>query len=1239
MSVVGSQCLQCGDALGAGAIEGFCQRCLAAIAFDTTSDTCAAAVETGTASKRRLGGYELIEEIGRGGMGVVYRARQIGLDREVAVKALRQGPFADAGEVTRFRREAAAAASLRHPNIVAVHEVGEADGHTYFSMDLVRGPTLAELVRDGAMEPGRAARCVHAIAEAVAAAHAQGILHRDLKPSNVIIDSDGEPRVTDFGLAKRLESAEATVTEQIAGSPAYMPPEQADPRQGGATVATDVYSLGALLYHLLTGRPPFQGETVSAILLQVQNAEPLAPRLLNPGLPRDLETISLKCLEKESSRRYASAQDLADELGRFLRNEAIVARPVSSAERLVRWCRRKPAVASLAASVFLLLVALSVGASIAAWRIEHARRGEHEERAKAIQANLKLAESVSFLELQRAEAFFRSGDASLGLAHLAAVLRRDPSNRLAAERILSALLHRNWVVPSGKPLVQSEVVHSVAFSPGGQFVVSGGADQVARVWDAATRTEITHLVHPDDVRDACFSPDETRVATACGDGYARIWNWRKGEVTVGPLKHDSFVMAVSFSPEGERIVTACGDGTATVWSTRTGESLLRLSGHKDELRQAVFSPDGRLIATAGYDGTVRLWNSRTGEAVGPVLRHNGWVLGAAFSPDGGRLATSSRDRTAMIWDWATGAPLLPGFRHPDGLNDVRFDPTGRILATTGFDSTVRLWDTHSGELLSQPFRHHEQVNQASFSPDGHMLATAADDSTTAKDDSTLKFWEIRLSETLKEPMRHNSARGELTWADFSEDGKRVVTTSSDATARIWDCPTARSTLPPLRHAAPVHRAYFSSDGRFLATACSDGSTWIWDARTGVRLKGPFQHAASVFFAAFSPDDGRLVTASADGTARVWDIESEQPVTPPLKHKGDVSVARFSPDGTRVATASDDNSARVWRSSKDGTPVTEILRHTDKVRDVQFSPDGHRVVTASMDNTARVWDVHTGKTIGRPLQHERTVQTAAFSPNGIWIVTASLDHTARVWDADTGEALTPPMEHDEGVTVACFSPDGRRVVTASLDRTARLWDAKSGLPISDPLRHNGPVKLARFSFDGERVITAAIAPDHAVRIWQIPTAEAGIPDWLPVLAETVAGLSVDPHGSTKLVPEKDFDALKQRLTGLTGDDRCVRVARWFFADRTTRTISPFQLETVPEYVQRRIAEDTLSSLEEAVRLDPTNGLALARLAKWLLPSDPAREARRTAEAISLAKRALRFAPDLDEARDVIERAAR
>jgi serine/threonine protein kinase len=355
-----SACPECGAALPANAPQGLCPYCLACMGmtlFAGASEPIAqpAGVES---AARRFGDYELLDEIARGGMGIVYRARQVSLNRIVAVKVLLFGQFSSEELVERFRSEAEAAAALQHPNIVAIHEIGEHDGQRYFSMAYIEGKNLAELARDKPLPAKLAATYLQIVAEAIHYAHQRGVLHRDLKPSNVLVDSDGQPHVTDFGLAKRLgDESELTVTGQMLGSPSYMSPEQADRKRGEVTSLSDVYSLGAVLYHLLSGRAPFVGETLEDTLLQLLNAEPVAPRVLNASVPRDLETICLKCLNKEPVRRYTSANALAADLGRWQSGEPIDARPVSRVEMLWRWCRRKPAVAALGVAVtFLLLV-------------------------------------------------------------------------------------------------------------------------------------------------------------------------------------------------------------------------------------------------------------------------------------------------------------------------------------------------------------------------------------------------------------------------------------------------------------------------------------------------------------------------------------------------------------------------------------------------------------------------------------------------------------------------------------------------------------------------------------------------------------------------------------------------------------------------------------------------------------------------------------------------------------------
>jgi len=343
-------CLKCNQPLGGLAPSGLCSRCLLTTGLDKTQIVTLTIDGEAAPIPSKFGDYELLEEIARGGMGVVYRARQVSLGRIVAVKTLLAGSMAGKDFIQRFRTEAAAAASLQHPHIVAIHEVGFSEGQHFFAMDYVDGLTLAQLAAKGPLSARQAATYLESIAGAIHFAHERNVLHRDLKPSNVLIDSaNNQPRVTDFGLAKRLDGeTDLTLSGQVLGSPQFMSPEQAMGKRGTVGKCSDVYSLGAILYHLLTGRPPFQGETLTEVLHQVVNNEPLAPRLLTPRLPRDLETICLKCLQKEPEKRYPTAQLLVDDLGRFLKDEPIQARPVSQFEKAWRWCRRKPALAGRA---------------------------------------------------------------------------------------------------------------------------------------------------------------------------------------------------------------------------------------------------------------------------------------------------------------------------------------------------------------------------------------------------------------------------------------------------------------------------------------------------------------------------------------------------------------------------------------------------------------------------------------------------------------------------------------------------------------------------------------------------------------------------------------------------------------------------------------------------------------------------------------------------------------------------
>jgi WD40 repeat protein len=961
---------------------------------------------------RAFGDYDELEVIARGGMGVVFRARQKSLGRTVALKMVLSGQFASPADVQRFRNEAEAAALMDHPNIVPIYEIGEYQGRPDFSMKYIEGGNLAAALGAGRPPAGprAAAKLVATMARAVHYAHQRGILHRDLKPANILLDEQGEPHVTDFGLAKRF-GGDGGLTQSVAivGTPNYMAPEQAGGGTAGLTTAADVHALGAILYELLTGRAPFRADDVLDTLLKVRQEKPVPPRSLNGAVDADLETICLKCLEKEPAQRYASAEALADDLERWRRGEPVRARRTGLPERTWKWARRRPGLALLVGCVTaFLLLSLSLGT---AYAITTADLHEAETQRQAQEDRRQEAEKARATEERlRGEAEFALYVNRVMRAHFEwrdnAVARADqlldecPQHLRDWEwRYVKRLCHADLLTLGGGSPHQ---LYSVCFSPDSKRLTVAGFDQTVKVWDAATGQETLSLRgHAGPVNSVCFSPDGRRLASASGDRTVKVWDAATGQEwlsLVGP------VSGVCFSPDGQRLAGIVG-GKVKMWVVATGQEVRGFQVPGNGISNVCFSPDGKRLA-AGHSGSVKVWDAATGRDERTLRGHAGPVSGVCFSPDGKRLASASSDQTVKVWDAASEKE--PAAVLPQALERLRDEPGGPGAIT---------FKGHKGP-----------VSGVCFSPDGKRLASASHD-------GTVKVWDAT---TNPEALALGGPTGFGAGVCFSPDGRRLAGPSDDGTVNVWFMPTGQLALKLRGHTDRVNGVCFSPDGRWLASASYDATVKVWDAANGegkLTLRG---HVGPARIVSFSPDGGRLASAGDDQVVRVWDLATGREVLALRGHANWISNVCFSPDGRWLAS-SGDITVKVWDLAT-GREALALRGHNGGMRGVCFSPDGKWLASGADDEVVKVWDAATGREKLTLRGHTNSVGGVCFSPDGRRIASSSFDQTVKVWDAATGQETLSLRGHTGFVHGVCFSPDGTLLASAGEDQGVKVWVA-------------------------------------------------------------------------------------------------------------------------------------------------------------------------------------------------------
>jgi WD40 repeat protein len=1045
------------------------------------------------ASAERLhyfGDYELMGEIGRGGMGVVHRARQVSLNRMVAIKMIRDAHFAAPEDRKRFRREAENAARLDHPNIVQIFEVGEHEGQQYYSMKLIEGGSLSARLPALKSDPRQCARLLVTLARAVHHAHQRGILHRDLKPGNILLDGAGQPHIADFGFARTLDQ-NAQHSGQIVGTASYMAPEQAvaskDP-----TTGIDVYALGAILYEMLTGHPPFQGDNKLQTLRQVIEQDPPRPRSLNRKADADLETICLKCLEKDPKKRYLSAEALAEELERWLRGEPIKARLASRRERILKWIKRRPTAAALIAVSLAALVTLLAGA----WQLK--------EQRDQTQKRLEYSQNLMI---------------TMQLRRVAAAWQRDPNQALEwlkdretcpeqlrdfTWNLFFRLCQRNMTTFTD----HTDSVLAVRYSPDGKTLASASRDKTIVLKELSSgKPRLVLRSHTQGVARLSFSHDGKALASGgIGELDKETGKWFRGEVKLwDPATGEELaslegllggIRCVEFSPDGKLLAVVTAD-EVKLWDPTTRQLRTTLANRAGAMACAVFTPDSSLLIVGidGWDseakrwwGDIQLWDVSQGKQVGTLGKTAEPVTSLAISADGKFLASvdnsagsygagssgqvklwdlaQKRQHTILTWNLGTVVPLWG--------TSVAFSHDGKLVAAGFSDNTVKVWQVASWERHFLFEGHANHVNSIAFSPDDKSLASASTITRSVKDSPNgwsehpvsgeVKLWDVvpRRESVLvpgRIPIGHivRSEQGRTVWqfpsVAVAADGKTIASTSEhDDVIRLWDAATGKEFSKTEKVGSSVLSLAISPDGKTVAAGSFSGFIpdldpenhfHLWDATTG-RLRARFRAPAQfggVPALAFSPDSQTLASGGYYA-AKLWDVGTGKEKAT-LAVNGGFSCLAFAADGRLLYTGDHHGNVSLWDVAT--TKKVKSLAWEDRLI-VALAPDpsGRTVAVAYHYGPLILWDTVTGKQTAKMAGPRRGFnRLLAFTPNGKTLASAHFDEAGnfvKLWNVATGQEEATFRADDRGISLLRFTQDGQVLLAISPDGTVERWEA-------------------------------------------------------------------------------------------------------------------------------------------------------------------------------------------------------
>ncbi|MEQ1828133.1 MAG: serine/threonine-protein kinase [Pirellula sp.] len=1064
-----------------------------------------------------IGDYLLLEEVGRGGMGVVYRAHQRSLGRIVAVKTLSSPDRLDQSELVRFQREAELASSLQHPNIVPIHEVGLSGGFPFFSMEYVEGGSLAEAIRNRPFRPEVAAQLMSIVARAVDFAHSKGVVHRDLKPGNILlapskrpeaillsvqglqrgtsVTSDVgkpsgileairvEPKIVDFGLAMECSRSAEAANSKTAGTPSYMSPEQIDSTIGPVGPQSDVYSLGSVLYQLLVGRPPFCASSTQETLQQVCEDEPIPPRNLQRRIPIDLETICLKCLRKLPQTRYATALELADDLQRFLEAKPILAKPATLPEQVYKWGKRNPTLVVLISSM-LIAVALTTWL----WR-----RSEASLTAERI-------------EKERGQQLIYIRDMSLAYSE-----QRAQNTERAKELLQSCRSDlRNWEWDfvdrlCNEPIWQSspvsdQVLAAAALSPSGQHVVTGhgqwGTDraQTIYVWDVDANKVIWKLEgHPAcSIGSVSFSPDGKSILSSgmvweTPGKYCKVLEW---ELSTGKLRREYAnvnACASLYDHSGQYVLVGDTRGVITVYARESGEKIREFKPHGQMVLSICLSTDERYVASSGRDGSVAIHELATGNEVFAMSKQ-GDTRVVEWSPDMSRIQVVKFTGEVTVYRWENNRMKRESsYVRPYGQR-IEYAPDGQTYATAVFGEVADLRDAESGRILHRFAGHRGHIRDVSFDSKGRRLLTAGAD-------GTCRIWDLQRPSPYQRS--GSTSGGSIAAVDFrpgkqqfaiafQRNKTQPLAYSGKPRIEIWSSNTLKREATLLGHQDWPTTFEYSADGRWLISGSLDCTVRLWDAESG-KETGTFEgHRDRIAFASVL-DSEQAISVDASGIAHLWSLETFDSI-------GSWSVSPQSVEGSqssevtaaaihireRILAAACNQSITFWdidtfRKLGDGNTVADV-------NELQFSPDFKQLAIATNEKEVYVWNMDRIKSHGvvtpkHTLKgHRKSITSVAFSPDGKRLVTSSQDETIRLFDVTMGAELLKFEDARGEDNLVSFSNDGRKIIRVE---SSHFW--LYSLDPMDEKNEMAPEEAAR-SWHMQRLTFAVLRFDHHASVF-------------------------------------------------------------------------------------------------------------------------------------------------------------